>query len=296
MLDYKLIEALAMVVREEGFDRAGRALGITQSAVSQRIRSLEEQTGQVLLARTTPPRATPAGRRMLKHYLQVKRLEEELVEGMDQGVEKGFATLSLGLNADSLATWFLEAVGDFLSESRVLLDIRVDDQEQTHRFLKDGEVVGCISTRAQPIQGCRSAYLGRMRYRLLAAAKFAARWFPQGLTREGAARAPALIFNHRDELHHQLLYQILGELPWPIPAHYVPSSERFVDIIDSGLAYGMLPDLQSRSLLEEGRLVDLAPDRNLPVELYWHCWNIRSNLLEDLTRHLIEQSDRRLDR
>lgn len=31
----------------------------------------------------------------------------------------------------------------------VLLEIRVADQDQTHRLLKDGEVMGCISSQEQ---------------------------------------------------------------------------------------------------------------------------------------------------
>ena len=78
MFDYKLIEALAAVLQEGGFDRAAKALHLTQSAVSQRVKLLEEQTGQILLARTTPPQPTPAGQKLLKHSLQIKRLEDDL--------------------------------------------------------------------------------------------------------------------------------------------------------------------------------------------------------------------------
>jgi LysR family transcriptional regulator (chromosome initiation inhibitor) len=233
---------------------------------------------------------------MLKHYLRVKRLEDDLLGEVEDKAGRDFTSLAVGINADSLATWFLDAIRRFLVEEKVLLDIRVDDQEQTHRLLRDGEVVGCISTQERPMQGCRMAYLGRMRYRLLATPGFAAGWFPRGLTIEEAGKAPILIFNRKDELHQKLFLQALGEAPDPLPTLYVPSSEKFADIIASGLAYGMLPDQQSRTLIEEGRLIDLAPDCHVPVKLYWHCWNLKSNLLEELTRDLIEQSDHHLDR
>jgi len=287
MFDYKLIEALAMVARDGGFDKAAKALNITQSAVSQRVKLLEEQAGQVLLARTTPPRATKAGRKMLKHYLQVERLENDLIAEMDERADKGFASMTLGINADSLATWLLDAIRPFLLRERVLLDIRVDDQEQTHRLLKDGDVLGCVSTQDQPMQGCRIDYIGRMQYRMLAAPEFAARWFPKGLTIEDAGRAPALMFNRKDELHRKLLRQALGALPAFIPTHYVPSAEKFAELIASGLACGMLPDQQSAPWVRDGRMVDLAPGHHVPVQLYWHCWNLKSALLEKLTRHLI---------
>ncbi len=165
MFDYKLIEAVAMVAREGGFDKAARAIHITQSAVSQRVKLLEELTGQVLIARTAPPRATPA-----------------------------------------------------------------------------------------------------------------------------------VIFDRKDDLHYKLLHQVLGEVPAHLPTHYVPSVEKFAAFIASGLAYGMLPDQQSKPLVRAGRLIDLSPGCRVSVKLYWHCWNLKSALLGNLTRHLKCKAKKLLER
>ena len=287
MLDYKLIEAMAMVVREGGFDKAAAALHITQSAVSQRVKLLEESTGQIVIARTTPPRATAAGRKLLTHYLQVKRLEDDLIGEMEQPTDERFTSMAVGLNADSLATWFPEAIRPFLLGESVLLDIRVDDQDQTHRMLKDGDVVGCISTQQQPLQGCRIEYIGHMTYHMFATPQFADQWFPKGLTRAAAGRAPAIVFNRKDELHQRLFHQALGIVPASIPTHYVPSSEKFSKFIAMGIGYGMLPHQQSASYVQAARLVDLAPGCHVEVKLYWHCWNLKSKSLEKLTQQLI---------
>ncbi len=295
MFDYKLIEALAMVAHEGGFDKAARALFISQSAVSQRIKLLEELTGQVLIVRTTPPRVTPPGRKLLKHYLLVRRLEDDLMEEIGEPTNKGFASIAVGINADSLATWLLDAIQSFLLEERVLLDIRVDDQEQTRRLLKDGEVMGCISTQEQPMQGCRIEYIGRMKYRIMATRQFATRWFPDGLALEDVRNAPALIYDRKDELLHKLLTQALGEVPASIPTHYVPSVEKYAEFIALGLAYGMLPDQQSTPLVRTGQVVDLSPDCHVPVKLYWHCWSLKSKLLNKFTQQLISKAKALLD-
>ncbi len=291
MLDYKLIEALAMVVQEGGFDKAARRLYLTQSAISQRVKLLEAQTGQVLLARTTPPRATPAGRRMITHYLQVKRLEDDLTA---ESGETAFTTLAVGVNGDSLATWFFDAVHPFLEKHHVLLDLKVEDQDQTQMLLKNGEVIGCISTMDQPLQGCRMAYLGCMIYRPVASPGFHQRWFPDGLEWAQAGQAPFLIYNRKDELHVKLFRQLFGRVPASLPAHYLPSSEKFVDFITHGLAYGMLPDQQSADLLAQNRLVDLAPGAPVAVKLYWHCWNLKSDLLAALTQRLVQGANTQL--
>ncbi len=287
MFDYKLLEALALVAEGGGFDKAAQTLNITQSAVSQRVKLLEEQMGQILVARTTPPRLTPAGRNLSKHYLQVKRLEDDLLGEMTLQVDKSYTSIAVALNADSLATWFLDAIQSFVKENGVLLDIRVDDQEQTHQLLKDGDVVGCISTKEQPLQGCRIDYLGQMQYHMFATPEFADKWFPSGLTIADVCSAPAIIFNRKDELHNKLFQLVLGQAPDSIRTNYVPSAEKFVDFIAMGLGYGMLPRQQSKPFTGNGRFVDLAPGHSIPVKLYWHCWNLKSTLLVKFTKQLI---------
>ncbi len=294
MLDYKLIEAMATVFTEGGFDKAARVLHLTQSAVSQRVKLLEEQAGQILLARSTPPRVTPSGRRMLRHYLKVKKLEDDLMDVFVPVEGDSFVSLAIGINADSLATWFPEAVVNFIRAEKVVLDIRTDDQDQTHRMLKDGEVAGCISARKQPMQGCRTVYLGKMDYRMFATPEFIQNWFSGGFNLQSALKAPTLIFNRKDDLHNKLFTQALGEIPAPVPAHYVPSSEKFAFFISSGFAYGMLPDQQSQPLEDAGEIVNLAPGCTVSVRLYWHCWNLESRLLKKLSRTLVNRAGKLL--
>jgi len=294
MLDYKLLEALGCVIQEQGFDKAAKKMCITQSAVSQRIKALEEQTGQILVTRTAPPRATAHGQRLLKHYLQVSALESDLAR-QRKGADQGFTTLALGINADSLATWFFPAVEAFLTRKKVMLDLRVDDQDQTHKMLRNGEVSACISSEKKPVQGCRATFLGTMNYRLAAAPDYArdhnlfdktsGRLDPHRL-----AAAPAVIFNRKDDLH-QLFFRACFDLPLPrIPVHYVPSSEGFARTIRSGLACGMIPDFQGLPLIQSGELMDLAPHCHIRVDLYWHCWHIGSDLLEEFSREIVKKA------
>lgn len=287
MIDYRNLAALAAVVDERGFERAARALHLTQSAVSQRIRALEEGVGQVLLVRSSPPMPTEPGRRLLALWRQVRRLEEDALAEVLPGAGSGFSTLAVGFNADSLATWFLPSLDDFLRTYNVLLDVRVDDQEVTHELLRDGEVAGCVSERAEAMQGCRVTRLGSMTYHLVAAPSFASRWFSAGVTREAVASAPMLVFNRKDDLHNKLLRAALGGDPPPYPITWLPSSEGFVRQIAQGHACGMLPDAQCGGMLARGELVDLAPEHGVRVALYWHCWNLESPLLAALTTALV---------
>lgn len=311
MFDQKCLSALVAVAEEGGFERAARRLRLTQSAVSQRIRQLEEQAGQPVLARTQPPRPTPVGQALLRHARRLALLEDELGQelarelgdGAGQTPEPGgglppWRTLALAVNADTLATWLPGAVLPLLTRDglarRLALDLRVDDQERTHGMLRRGEVAGCVSTRPTPMQGCRVRELGVMRYHCCAAPEFAARFFPHGLTLEAAAQAPAVVFNRDDAVHDAFLRARLGASPEGAPRHHVPDSWRFVDFVLAGAGYGLAPSLQAGERLRAGRLVDLAPGAPLPVPLYWHCWNVPSRLLDDLGAALRAAAEREL--
>jgi LysR family transcriptional regulator (chromosome initiation inhibitor) len=288
MLDYKLLEALAAVVQEQGFDKASKILHLTQSAISHRIKTLEEQTGQILLIRENPPRPTPAGQRVLKHFRLVQSLEDDLEESLSPHPRDGFVSLVLGVNADSLATWFLPAIRSFLDREKILLDLLIDDQEITHRLLANGEVIGCITSEKEPSQGCTAHPLGIMSYRLMATRKFISTWFPGGLTREAATKAPAVIFNRRDGLHTSMLSHLFSDFSHSFPAHYIPSSEQFVRVITQGHGYGLIPDLQLEKLPDSDRLEECAPGHALPIALFWHTWTRQSELLARFTDVLVQ--------
>jgi LysR family transcriptional regulator (chromosome initiation inhibitor) len=295
MLDYKLLQALASVIQEGGFDKAAQRLNITQSAVSQRIKLLEDQLGTLLVTRTVPPAPTPEGKNLLKHYIQVQSLEADLEQSLNPLAREVFQAFALGINADSLATWFFPAITSFLGENRVLLDLKVDDQEQTHKLLRNGEVAGCISSEKTPVQGCSVTPIGTMTYRMVATPEFARAHFPRGLGKDCLETAPAVIYNRRDDLHARFLKTYFQRLVpergiQKIPIHYVPSSEKFVALILDGIAHGMVPDLQGGAHIKTGRLVDLAPGSHMGVDLYWHRWNLSSRLLDEFSKAIVKNA------
>lgn len=290
MIDYKLLEAFATVVQEGGFEKAATLMNLTQSAISQRVRLLEERAGKILLSRTSPPKPTDSGTLFIRHYLQVKLLEEGLSKGLSRSEATKHVRLAVGINADSLASWLLSAIAPLLEDGKVLIDLHVDDQEQTHKFLKEGIVVGCISDRAAVIQGCRVEYLGLMKYRLLARPDFIDKWFANGLNSTNIKDAPAVIFNRKDMLHYKFLDQVLEVKARPRAIHYVPAPEQYLQMISSGFACGMVPDWQSEALRENGELVEICDKAIEGVKLYWHCWNLDSDLLQDFSKQLVDEA------
>ena len=285
MFDYKLLAALASVVEQGGFERAAQLLGLSQSAVSQRIKLLEARVGQPVLLRASPPAPTEIGRRLLNHVQQVRLLERDLQGQVpalaeDQPVER----LRIALNADSLATWWAPLVGDFCAEHRLLLDLVVEDQDVGLKRMRAGEVAACVCAAERPVAGARALPLGAMRYRALASPAFIARHFANGVNAESMARAPAIVFGPDDLLQHRYMAS-LG-LNGAFSYHLCPSSEGFIRLAGAGLGWGLVPELQVRRELASGELLELLPARPLDVPLYWHHWRNGGELLSRLTRHL----------
>ena len=294
MLDYKLLDALQAVLAEGSFEKAARVLCITPSAVSQRIRQLEERFGQMLLVRSTPVRATAAGHRLLRHVRQVGVLEGELESELTEEAGDGWMTLPIAVNADSLASWFLDAVTDVVLRERLLMQMTLDDEGHTLTLLKNGDVIGCVTSADTPPTGCVSERLGVMRYRCIATPDFATRYFADGVDRRQFTRAPAVIFNRRDTMHLGFLESRYGIGPGDFPHSIVPSVPSLLDVVCAGIGYGLTPELQVASLLASGELVDLLPDVPPQVTLHWHCWALQAPRLARFSGALVAEARARL--
>jgi LysR family transcriptional regulator (chromosome initiation inhibitor) len=295
MLDYRLVEALAAVLEEKGFARAAEKLCVTQSAVSQRIKQLEDEIGRVLIVRETPPRATPAGERLLRHHRQVAGLEEEAIA--DLGVRKraGFRHLPIAVNADCLSVWLLDAIAPFLREAAITLEIFVDDQDSNLRTLHSGMVAGCVSSQRMTIQGFTSTRIGSVRYLLTASPAFRDTWFPKGFDRVSALQAPLIHFSRDDQLQYRALMKVFGRPQLSPPAHYIPSAEKFNEAVILGLGYATMPEVQALPLIRQGLLVEIEEKARLETALYWYRWSRSSDLLEEFSKVLITKGKRLLE-
>jgi len=296
--DPHALECLAAIVEEGGFERAAVRLSITQSAVSQRLRSLEAQAGTVLIVRSRPLRATGAGRLLLRHAMQLRLLRADLDHDL-HGLAPGAVSareeerMSIAVNADSIATWALPALTP-LVVGGLPLEIIADDQEFTQLWLREGQVLGCVTALPQALRGCKVVPLGVMRYVAVAQPAYAAAMAPHGLSAHNARTMTFIAFNRKDELQARFVMQACRLKRVALNQRFVPSSEGQVQAALSGWGASVVPELQVRHLLASGELVNLAPATALPVGLYWHCWNLDSGVLDALTRALTEAAARDL--
>lgn len=297
MLDYALLDALAAVVRHGSFDRAASALNVTPSAVSQRVKLLEERMGSVLVKRGQPCVATASGALLCRHTERVRLLEAELtghVPALSAALGDAWPTLRVAVNDDSVGTWFIDAVAAFCVEREMLLDLVIDDQDHTAQRIRDGSVQGAVTTQAEPVQGCRSTRLGRMRYLAVCSPAFMARYFAQGVTRDSLRRAPCVEFNPKDQLQKRFVRRITRAEVDP-PLHWIPHVAGFLRSCLNGMGWGMCPERMVAEHLARGELVEMAAGRHLDVDLYWQSWRLSIGWLDDFGTMLKRRASQFLD-
>lgn len=298
--DPAALECLAAIVEEGGFERAAQRLNVTQSAVSQRLRALEAQVGSVLIVRSRPLRPTSAGQLLLKHTKQMRLLRADLERDLRElapsapGGAREDERIAIAINADSIATWAMGALHDLVRQ-RLPLEIIVDDQDFTQEWLRSGQVLGCVTTLKQALRGCKMVPLGAMHYVAVAQADYAAQHLPHGLTPHNFREVPFLSFNRKDDMAAEFVARAFGLKRVALNHIFVPGSEAQMRAVSAGWAVGVIPELLARSALADGSVVNLAPGHSLPVQLYWHCWNLESAVLDALTAALTATAEATLE-
>ena len=275
-MDLPHLEALAAAVDTGTFDGAARALNVTPSAISQRIRALENSVGGVLLTRGKPVTATAAGIPYLRLARQIDALAADAAAEATPEKSTTLPVIPLAINGDSLATWALPALASLAGE--LTFDIHREDQDHSWDLLRDGTVMAALTTEARPVQGCTSTPLGVMRYRPMATPEFVERWFGAGVTASALSVAPVVVFDRKDDIQDRYL-RSFGKGLTP-PRHYVPASTEFAEAVRLGMGWAMLPDQQSMAPESRGELVELAGGTHERVELYWQQWALHTRALD----------------
>lgn len=284
MFDPAQLAALAAVHRRGSFDLAAAELHVTPSAISQRLKALEETAGTLLIRRAQPCTATPAGLRMIRHHDEVTLLERTLATDLPW-LSPRPATLRIAVNADSLATWVIPALA---ATTGFLFDLVIDDQEVSQDWLKRGEVAAAITSHPGPLQGCDTIPLGSLRYRATASPAYMARWMPEGVTAASLSIAPALNFSDKDRLQQIWVErQTDGRAKRAaFPSHRLASSQAFVDGCLAGLGWGMNPEALVAPYLGSGQLVEVVHDTPLDVALHWQFSRLTAPALAALTKEI----------
>lgn len=290
--DYDSLLALDAVVREGGFDAAAKSLEVTQSAVSQRIKQLEDNVGSVLIVRGRPCVPTEVGLQLCQHFEQVTLLQHELADRMNVLIDKAgvnSATIRIGVNNDSLASWFPFVMKRAVRELNVQIEIIPDDQEHTEKSLKSGDALAVITDVEKPVQGCRRISLGAMDYIAVASREFYDAHFSEGVSLETLENTACLAFNRKDTIQDQWM-ELCFDATVKTQTHMVPSYEGYVACCLNGTGWGLVPGDAGNPHLKSGALIELVPNNRIKISLHWQSSTQSSEILRRLGEIVREEA------
>jgi LysR family transcriptional regulator, chromosome initiation inhibitor len=288
MLNYQSLYALSTVIRTGSFESAARKLSITPSAVSQRIKQLEEAVGSALIKRGQPCTATASGMLLAQHAERVQFMEAELCSTLPAVRKKGsndVRRFKVAINDDSLSTWFIDTVADFCIAKEIMLDVVIEDEDHSIELVRDGSVQAAISSQSKALTGWGATYLGKMQYVAVCSPSFSDRYFREGATEKAFSVAPQIAYTAKDRLQNIFVRKLMKACIEP-PVHKVPHTPAYVSACLSGMAWGVCPLSLVNDLIINGKLIDFCPTVRFEMELYWHFWKIAVKWMADFGEHV----------
>ena len=156
----------------------------------------------------------------------------------------------------------------------------------TQEWLREGQVLGCVTTLKQALRGCKMVPLGAMDYVAAAAPAFAQARLAalQGSMRAGSVGAatpqltahnfstlPFIAFNRKDDMQTEFVGKAFDLKRVTLNQLFVPLSEGQMCAVLAGWGVRVVPRLLTEGLMQQGALVNFAPRYSLPIQLYWHC-------------------------
>ncbi|PCI85879.1 MAG: ArgP/LysG family DNA-binding transcriptional regulator [Hyphomicrobiales bacterium] len=290
MLNYELLMGLKAVISEGSFEAAAKSLNITPSAVSQRVKLLEDRLEALLIIRGKPCTATEYGYALFKHTEQIEVLEKNLFDTLPKNTAlnaAGALNLRMAVNEDSMATWFPAAMGEISRSGNFLFDIIIDDQEQTTNLLRRGDVVAAITARKNPTQGFQNSYIGSLRYVAIASPKFVVDNFANGIVSpKSISAAPCITFNRKDELPTKWIKQVCNKNV-NCMINWIPSLEGYIKSCVEGIGWGIHPLILVEEYIENGTLVELVPESYIDIPLYWQYSSSYGKIMTDISEMIV---------
>jgi LysR family transcriptional regulator (chromosome initiation inhibitor) len=253
-LDPAGLECLAALAEAGSFDGAAQLLHITQSAVSQRLRSLESNVGHVLVVRERPLRLTEPGKVLLRYARQMQALRADAARELGATLNRD-ERLPIAVNPNSLATWVLPALDPLVQRGLGRVRRRADRRRPgLHpRLAAPGRGAGLRQHRlAGP---ARLRLPGPGRHALRGRRQPGLRGPPPapGLNRRNFASCPSSPSTARTTCRPSGVAQAFGVRDPQLKERFVPSSEAVARAAAMGWGLSVLPELLARPCWPVGR-------------------------------------------
>ena len=288
-MNLRVVEAFYWVVTLKSVTRAAEKLHITQSAMSSRIASLEQELGMLLLDRRDRQfRVTAAGQRFVAHAERLLALQREIKADLGAGSSET-VTLRVGAIESVLHSWLLDWVRALrTAEPQLALELTVETTpvliDQLARGALDIVVAAMPATaagvRSQPLPSMPMAFVGH-----------AERHRGRRCTLAELAGGELMTFQRGSQPHGALLDLLHRARLEPLRVHRISSISAMAQLVEDGLGVATLPLAVAQLLGKRLPLKVVACDTPLPplpVHASWRddpAIGVQRRLVESLLAH-----------
>ena len=263
------LQAFVAVARRQTVQQAAVDLGLTQTGVTQRLRTLETSLGVTLFTRSRKGMLpTPEGEALLRYCQRALELEGETMAAVLGAASREFVRLTLSGPSSIMRSRVIPGALSVLAsypELRFTFDI-VDDQNGLAK-LKAGTAQLAVLARAEVARELDSKLLHPERYIFVVPPA----WRQRSLA-EVVATEAIVDFDQADQLTHSYL-AAHGLLERVRPErHFANNTDALAMMVAAGIGYSVLVEDFARPLLQSGMLVALSPDKSFAVThaLAWY--------------------------
>ena len=264
---------------------AASSLGITQTGVTQRIRSLEKTLGVTLFLRSSKGmRRTKEGDELYQYCQNVLKLEAESLSFLkDESIQRNVQVSFCGPTSLMRAR-IIPHLSTFLkSHANLVLNIKIDDFEDRVKKLKSGQVDFAFIRAEDVPNEVEGKLIAPNRFILVGPQS----WKSRSLN--GIVKEERIIdFDPTDDMTFNYLkkYKLLDSARKE--RHYVNNIESLVDMIEAGHGYGVLEEHFLVQFLNKRKITVLNERKGLEnkMALCWMPRPIYSNLFQELIKSI----------
>lgn len=296
MFDYPYLETLRAVEKEGTYERAAQALGITRSAISQKISLLEDRWRTTTTTRN-PVSVTKHGSRLCRHLDQVQLLEAKLVFNAGHLFDTSEIqphAIKLLFDTDLLPTGFLDNLILFVDsqndfEFEIIRATLQTIQSQTN----SDSVAAAISSNWTQSANFQIHSLGTQPFIAVAHPEFAEEYFAEGLSPSAFRGVPCVTYGGTSDISEQFLAQAFGCFI-ETRATRLHSNSGVLKACLKQKGWAVLPPAYLHDYLENGSLVELMPDNRLSIDLYFYVSRFISELLPEVANTVLAAAENNL--
>lgn len=263
------LEAFLAVTEHSTVHGAAEGIGLTQTGVTQRIRTLEERIGTTLFTRSRRGmRLTPEGEALLRYVQGARDLEGEFHSFLEGDDEARAVRLEITGPSSIMRSRILPGVTKVLAaHPRLALTFHLDDDASGLSRLKAGHSQLAILERHEVVDELDSKLLRPARYVLVGPRK----WKDRDV-RDIVATERIVDFNEHDDATFRYLDKHRLRRRARLERHLANNTDALAALVVAGHGYSVLSTDFAAPLLKRKALVELHPGKRLEIEfaLAWY--------------------------